>query len=44
MGGRCACRSVELTWVGIGSVATDLAKCREDVISVRANYSIGIRR
>ena len=44
IGGRCSCRSVELIWVGIGFVATDLAKRRVDEVRVRANYSIGIRR
>ena len=44
IGGRCSCRSVELKWVGIGFVATDLAKRRVDEVRVRANYSIGIRR
>ena len=41
MGGRCSCRSVEFTWVGIGFVATDLAKRRVDEVRVIANYSIG---
>ena len=44
VGGRCSCRSVKLTWVGIEFVATDLAKRRVDEVRVRANYSIGIRR
>ena len=44
VGGRCLCRSVELTLVGIGFVATDLAKRLVDEVRVRANYNIGIRR
>ena len=35
IGGRCTCRSEELTWVGIGFVAlTDHAKRRVDKVNL----------
>ena len=44
MGGRFSCGSMELTWIRIEFVATDLTKRRVDKVRVTANYSTVIRR